>query len=181
MKGKKVSCSYALLFIILFAVVCFLSSYVVIDRKLNEECNSDIVKTDCPKVDCNCQSSLDYKDVAGYYKVDFDESAEELNSQFNLYLYTDGTFYYNNLIGNYILDDNYVILNVFFTYDDGMALDFSSKKLKFNDSKNLIDEETADSEIITLVKESGFTDSDNDNSMVKEMYKNSILYNDSER
>lgn len=41
-KGKKtIKCSYALLVIILFATVCFLTDYIVIDRKFR--------KCDCPR------------------------------------------------------------------------------------------------------------------------------------
>ena len=36
MEKKKISCSYSVLVILLFAVVCILTDYIVIDRKLNE-------------------------------------------------------------------------------------------------------------------------------------------------
>lgn len=36
MEKKKISCSYSVLVIILFATVCVLTDYIVIDRKLNE-------------------------------------------------------------------------------------------------------------------------------------------------
>ena len=84
---KTISCSYALLFIIMFAVMCFLCSYIYIDRKLNEEISSTVVKTDCDNDvksaddnvvtndECNCEEKIDlsYNDigVTSFYTDDF--------------------------------------------------------------------------------------------------------------
>ena len=196
---KTISCSYALPFIIMFAVMCFLCSYIYIDRKLNEGISSTVVKTDCIDSVCNC-NHLDYKDVAGLYSADFnfemeyyDGSKEVENAKYSLYLYTDGTFYYHipthvnhGIVGNYTISVNYITLNGIFQHggDIGMGVEFSSKKLEFDDSKNLIDEQPTanpiDSSFATLVKKKDFTDADNENSKVKEMYTITVLYNGNE-
>lgn len=68
-ENKHISCSYALLVIILFATVCFLTDYIVIDRKLREDktiiYDDPVSKEDSIKID----SSKDYVYDASY---DFD-------------------------------------------------------------------------------------------------------------
>ena len=201
---KRIGSNYGILVIILFAVVCFLTDYIVIERKINE--GKDIYNsvkvieksTDCVDSVCNCDF-LSYKDVAGLYSADFnyemkydDGSIEVGTTSYNLYLYTDGSFYYHfpghidhGYLGNYTFDGNNLYLNVLFKHgsDIGRSLNFLSKNLKFDGSKNLIDVEPFSKPIdstdgsVTLVKKNSFTDYDNENSMVKELYKNGILYN----
>jgi hypothetical protein len=71
MEGEKkgIRCSYGLLIIILFATVCFLTDYIVIDRKLREDktiiYDDPVSKEDSIKID----SSKDYVYDASY---DFD-------------------------------------------------------------------------------------------------------------
>ena len=71
MEGEKkgIRCSYGLLIIILFATVCFLTDYIVIDRKLREDktiiYDNSVSKEDSIKID----SSKDYVYDASY---DFD-------------------------------------------------------------------------------------------------------------
>ena len=71
MEGEKkgIRCSYGLLIIILFATVCFLTDYIVIDRKLREDktiiYDNPVSKEDSIKID----SSKDYVYDASY---DFD-------------------------------------------------------------------------------------------------------------
>ena len=72
---KEISCSYALIVVILFAVICFLSGYIIVNRKLNY-INEVIYKTDCiDTVKCNCDEKVDsnYKDigVTSFYTDDF--------------------------------------------------------------------------------------------------------------
>lgn len=66
---KGIRCSYGLLVIILFATVCFLTDYIVIDRKLREDktiiYDEPVSKEDVIKID----SSKDYVYDASY---DFD-------------------------------------------------------------------------------------------------------------
>lgn len=206
---KNINSNYGILVILMFAIICTLADYIIIDRKLREDNvnnndNTNIIIDSKKNVtyDKDNSKSLTYKDVAGIYKVDFDfemvyydESKEIENAKYNLFLYTDGTFYYNypdhvnhGMLGNYTIDDDHITLNGLFEHggDIGLTLNFSSKELKIDGSKNLI--ETAplvkpvnsESSSVILVKDNSFTDSDNKTSRVKEMYKVGILRNGNE-
>ena len=63
-KKKGIRCSYAVLVIILFATVCILTDYIVIERKMNKKCIGDIstriVSDDNLTYIRNTELNLDY-------------------------------------------------------------------------------------------------------------------------
>lgn len=116
---KTIKCSYALLVIILFATVAFLTDYIIIDRKTR--------KCDCPKCEATNNEVISdntgfnenyvytYENIAGYYIIE----------NMHYYLYSDGTFLsesigdsygYVGIIGNYIIDNNKISLKSIFSY-----------------------------------------------------------------
>ena len=191
MVNKK---NYSLLVVILFAIICFMSCYIVIDGR-NKEKKILETTTDCVDSVCNCEND---KSIAGLYSAEFsydfeyyDGSIEIETANYQLYLYTDGTYYYHipdhvdyGEIGNYIIDEGNVILNCFFKHgsDIGIGLDISSKKLTIDDSGNLIDDNPRVTKVnsVTLVKQQSYSDLDNENSLVKDRLTNGQFYNNSD-
>lgn len=76
---KTIKCSYALLVIILFATVCFLTDYIIVDRKLRED--KTIIYGDVTdKVD----SVVDDSNVAGSVDTD-NNTVASADSRFSAY------------------------------------------------------------------------------------------------
>ena len=132
---KTIKCSYAVLVIILFAALAFVTDYAIIERKTR--------KCDCPKCDAtnnevisgntdNTQvtenQTYSYKNIAGHYSYNDDNGKQEF------YFYENGTmiYYYeeNELnpggfhggsggyLGYYSIDDNKIKTAVIFEYYD---------------------------------------------------------------
>ena len=113
MEKKGIRCSYAVLVIILFAALAFVTDYAFIQDKMHK-CNV------VPK-------SYSYSDISGLYSATFESVpgncfGEELcDLNYHLYLNEDGTFVYyssadftSNYIGNYVIEGNNIKLNYLF-------------------------------------------------------------------
>lgn len=91
MEKKKISCSYSFLVIILFATVCILTDYIVIDRKLREGKSVNSVIEDKSNVnenivDIRTDSTKDYVYDASYEN---DGIVESYNTYYNTYFLKD--------------------------------------------------------------------------------------------
>ena len=91
MEKKKNCCSYSFLIIILFATVCILTDYIVIDRKLREGKSDNSVIEDKSNVDesivdIRTDSTKDYVYDASY---DNDGIVESYNTYYNTYFLKD--------------------------------------------------------------------------------------------
>ena len=91
MEKKKISCSYSFLVIILFATVCILTDYIVIDRKLREGKSVNSVIEDKSIVnenivDIRTDSTKDYVYDASYEN---DGIVESYNTYYNTYFLKD--------------------------------------------------------------------------------------------
>lgn len=97
---KKISCSYAVLVIILFATVCFLTDYIIIERKTRVN--------KCPK----CENTCTKCDVKEENSV-VEDSNEELDAKESVTEFTRYT--YTSIYGKYVLDSadryTYIIFN----------------------------------------------------------------------
>ena len=97
---KKISCSYAILVIILFAALAFVVDYAVIERKMNK-CN-------CPK--CEVTTNNEEKDEPITNNENSNEHVNEdnMNGEFTKFTYT-------SLSGKYTSDswdkDTYIVFN----------------------------------------------------------------------
>lgn len=153
---KKIGSNYGILVIFLFATVCFMTDYIVIERKLNEGKNNVIeTNTDCVNSVCNCDdnATYNYDSVAGYYKENITFSSEKTDSDgasFMLHLYSNGTYSYRysyaapfGTIGNYIIKDNTIILNALAETGSGAGINtklFDVKRiLVINEDGSLTD------------------------------------------
>lgn len=97
---KKISCSYAVLVIILFAALAFVTDYAIIERKMNK-CN-------CPK--CEVTTNNEEKDEPITNNENSNEHVNEdnMNGEFTKFTYT-------SLSGKYTSDswdkDTYIVFN----------------------------------------------------------------------
>jgi len=115
MEKKKIG--YNVLVVILFAVVCFLTVYILVKRTAGDDCaTSDNLSTIAE------DKLYSYSSVAGSYKVEVPVSIADLPNfdsvYYSLYLSEDGTFSYHfaltagsSILGNYVIRDNKVVLN----------------------------------------------------------------------
>lgn len=102
---RKIKKSYSLLIIIMFTVICFLTDYIVIDRKLR---NDSAINT-------NIENS--YESILGCYQgypIENDEVVAGLD------FYSDGTYSFGwapglHTIGNYIIIDDKIYMNDLFS------------------------------------------------------------------
>lgn len=152
---KKISSNYGILVIILFATVCFLTDYIYIGRKLNEGKNSVIeTNTDCVNSVCNCDNdsvlSYSYNDIFGVYYAEL--KYDDVTSDVTLTLFDDYTFTYEHsfpsghtVYGNYIIDDDTIVLN--YLYSKGIG-DASLNSI--NNYKNIIKIESTDKLVDTI-------------------------------
>lgn len=100
MNNKKINCSYAILVVILFAVVCFLTDYIIINRKMKEnncEAITGII-TDCIDSTCNCGF-----DDNNSYIIFSNNLSDEISSDFNDYNYS------MKYVENYFVPDGYTV------------------------------------------------------------------------
>lgn len=129
------------------------------NQKLIEEVNTKITNTQIIAKNTNAASvneetkSYSYKDIKGLYR--FAKEIQNSDVRYDLYMYDNGTFEYMycfdteaSIIGNYIIEDNVIILNKIFAggNDVGLGTTTGQIKLKINsdgtitDTNNLVDE-----------------------------------------
>lgn len=132
---KGIKCSYAVLVIILFAALAFVTDYAVIDRKVNKcncpDCklsgNANVVNdgsiiTNSDGSTTEQKKVYTYNDLAGLYTVDVKSTdGGDGNVHYKLYLNADGTFIYDasyhagfTYMGNYTIENNKITLNFIF-------------------------------------------------------------------
>ena len=125
MINKKINTYYSILIIIMFTVICFLTDYIIIDRKVNECICEQCVGTNVDYSN-NCTP---YNNIVGSYTHIFDDKEE-----FTLILYDDYTFKYiisdeNTFLGNYVIECDEVVLNYLFQYgDNGVMKSYDGKE-----------------------------------------------------
>ena len=141
---KKISCSYAVLVIILFAALAFVVDYAVIERKMNkcncpkcevttnnEEKDEPITNNENSNEHVNENSEkmkYDYKDVAGHYRYSDSDGSTDF------YFYENGTviYYYEDYylksqgyrggsggyLGSFFINHNKIESSILFEYYD---------------------------------------------------------------
>ena len=138
---KTIKCSYAVLVIILFAALAFVTDYAFIERKISkcdcpkcEATNNEVISGDIENKDNTDNTQVtenqthSYEDVAGHYSYNDDNGKQEF------YFYEDGTmiYYYeeNELnrggfhggsggyLGYYSIEDDKIRTAVIFEYYD---------------------------------------------------------------
>lgn len=139
---KTIKCSYAVLVIILFSVMAFLTDYIVIDRKTRkcdcpkcEATNNEVISRDIEDKDNTDNEQVtenevySYEDIFGVYysTVIFDPEISAYEMDIRLSLNDDYTFVYEHsypsghrYYGNYIIDGDSIILN--YLYSQGTAV-----------------------------------------------------------
>jgi hypothetical protein len=189
---KGIKCSYAVLVIILFAALAFVVDYAVIERKMNK-CNCpDCSATNTNVVTDDSTKTYSYADLAGHYKVEFmdlvDEFGNNIDSIYNLYLYSDGTFYYTHLlnsslgqIGTYTIDGNNIVLNTFFSHggDIGTGVSFTVNNISFNNNYEISvkSPDGIEKQDVILPRIEKYDESNNDDSLVKQRLESTPIYN----
>lgn len=139
---KGIRCSYAVLVIILFAALAFVTDYAIIERKTRT--------CDCPKA---VELNYSYKNVSGFYSylLEADGELEESGIDgigYYLYLYEDGTFAYivsagapGGTIGNYVIEGDKIKLNSNFAVSSDVSLTVSNdvKELTIGGEDTIVD------------------------------------------
>lgn len=129
-----------------------------------------------------------YLSITGMYSTieTLNIDGEEKNISFTLYLLEDGTFKYEysayapvGVIGNYIIDDDIIILNYMFNTNSGTDLEVTegTKKLIITDDKKIVDNDYKykdDNKNIDSIKLS-YKGVANDNFNINNMLKSSSL------
>lgn len=117
---KGIRCSYAVLVIILFAALAFVTDYAIIERK-TRTCN-------CPKCSVSENTTNDSKGYVGEYTYSNVDQETGIEIEKVLALSSDGTFYIEELstskqyfYGTYEVSDNKIVLNYMFRWgnDEG--------------------------------------------------------------
>ena len=131
---KKIKVSYSILVIIMFAVICFITDYIIIDGKLKN--NKTINGNDI---------NISYEYFTGCYKgypIDIDNDKQIAS----LSLYSDGTYSFGwapglRTIGNYIITDKEIKMNDLFSVgsDPTMKILDSSRILYIGEENILYD------------------------------------------
>ena len=145
---KTIKCSYAVLVIILFAALAFVTDYAYIERKTR--------KCDCPKCEATNNEVISdntgfnenyvytYEKIAAFYSgypLNMDDTKEVAG----LTLYQDGTYSYGEApgiksIGNYIIIGDEIRLNDILSVgsDPQMRVLYSSKIFKIDENGSFI-------------------------------------------
>lgn len=194
---KTIKCSYAVLVIILFAALAFVTDYAFIERKISkcdcpkcEATNNEVISGDIEDKDNTDNTQVtenqtySYEDIAGVYN--YDDSIGQ--SYIKLYLYTDGSYYYQTSIkyvsgigGYYTIKGNEIILNSIFTHgsDIGREIVFSESILQIDESGDIIDnnptylsifDEYENVNFVSLSKKESYNDSNNTDSQFKKVF-----------
>lgn len=141
---KKISFSYALLVVILFAALAFVTDYAIIERKMNKcncsECevtSNEVLSIDKDNIQNEENNSYNYDNVVGYYSYSLkSETGEWFNDiHYSLYLYDDATFYLSyqqqkdigGIMGNYFLVGDEIILNYILRHISNGAVLFEAE------------------------------------------------------
>ena len=148
---KTIKCSYALLVIILFATVAFLTDYIIIDRKTRkcdcpkcEATNNEVISDNTDNTQVTENKTYSYEDIAAFYSgypLDMDDTKEVAG----LTLYQDGKYSYVEApgiksIGNYIIFGDEIRLNDILSVgsDPQMRVLYSSKVFKIDGNGSFI-------------------------------------------
>ena len=119
MEKRKIG--YSVLVVILFAVICFLTVYILVNRKAGDDCAKNQLSQNSTNLETTKTKIYINEDIAGVYEVIENANVptlpniEEITSR--LTLGTDGTFKYESILiagyvsGNYYIEDNKIILN----------------------------------------------------------------------
>lgn len=152
---KTIKCSYAVLVIILFAALAFVTDYAIIERKINkcncpkcEATNNEVICDNTDNTQVTENKTYSYEDIAGYYATDFTFNSDKTDStgaSVFLYLYSDGTYSYRyayhapyGTIGNYIIKGNTILMNDIAKTGSGAGIELIEKDELSNFNKVLV-------------------------------------------
>ncbi len=137
---KEIKCSYAVLVIILFAALCFVTDYAIIERKMNKcSCPDCSASGNTNIVSDNTNKTIQFSDLVGSYKYvyDYKFGNEDKSSEYRLDLDDNGIFYYSfatpgcvsKSMGNYFIDGDKLYLNetISFGVDEHVSSNGSKK------------------------------------------------------
>ena len=134
-KKKTIKCSYAVLVIILFAALAFVTDYTFIERKTRkcncskcEAPNNEVISDNTDNTQVTENKTYSYEDIAGHYSYNDDNGKQEF------YFYEDGTMIYSyeenelnrggfhggsgGYLGYYSIEDDKIRTAVIFEYYD---------------------------------------------------------------
>ena len=146
--NNKVVILLLVIIIVILSLLCilFATETISFNSITSNEFNQNI------KDDNKETVKYDYKSIKGLYKyigeTMKDENGNEFNASYNLYLYENGTFNYAmgtfgpfGYIGNYIIENNNIILNYLFSTNSGAGIDVTSgsKIITINNNNTLVD------------------------------------------
>lgn len=153
MKNNKIS-------IVLIGVLLIAISYIICDKVYLEPKMLKIDNDNLEKCNNKSSNAYQYSDIKGLYHYTTntftDESGNEVAITYNLYLYENGTFNYqtnNNIktgiIGNYIIENNKIILNYLFETGSGVGYTYlgGTKTLIINNNYTILDNEESVTEL----------------------------------
>lgn len=119
------------------------------NKATNDTLDNNIQKN---QISDNCTTGYKYSDLKGLYKYESgtlkDESGNEYNAWYSLYLYDNGTYQYRmgtiapfGNMGNYIIEGDKIILNYLFTTSSGSGINVvnGTKKITINSTSSLSD------------------------------------------
>ena len=139
--------------------------------------NTEIAKNNAESIVDNTKNYL-YSDIKGIYNY------SDENSSYILTLYENGTFKYlsyvpgaTTWIGNYVIVDDKIELNVLFTQGGGIGLSATSLSLTLKINSDGTIEDKSDNENIKLEKKQNNTNVSNELN-VNDMIKSQPLEND---
>lgn len=152
MKNNKVVISLLIVLIVILSTLCILFATGTISFKPNDVDNNGTNKNVVGEN--NEIAKYDYKSIKGLYKYTSetmkDDTGNEYNASYNLYLYENGTFNYRmttmgifGYMGNYIIENNTIILNYLFETNSGAEIDVTTgtKTITITDKDTLVDAE----------------------------------------
>ena len=208
---KGIRCSYAVLVIILFAALAFVTDYAFIQNKMNKcncpDCslsgNTNVVNDGSIITNSDSSTTTEqkkvytYNDLAGHYTVRYDSLDDgygnTVSSIYHLYLYTDSTFYFTHSvhaiqgkIGTYTINGNNITLNIFLGHGSDIGTGstaFLTENISFNDNFEISvnSPDGIEKQDVVLSKVEKYNDSNNESSLVRGRLNGSILYNEYER
>lgn len=137
--------------IVILSALCILLATGTISFKSNDVDNNE-TNQNVNMNDNDNKFEYDYKSIKGLYKYTSetmkDENGNEYEASYNLYLYDNGTFNYRmatmvpyGYMGNYIIEDNTIVLNYLFETNSGAGIDVTTgtKKITITDENTLVD------------------------------------------
>ena len=170
---KTIKCSYAVLVIILFAALAFVTDYAYIERKTSKcncpKCgatNNEVISDNTDNTQVTENEAYSYEDIVGVYHA---LVTNQDGQEFSLFLTLndDYTFVYNysvasgNVIyGNYIIDNDKIVLNSLFVSGHGDAT------VRYHGKKFVIDIISSDQVVDNSGSKVGFGNGDDINNIV---------------